>query len=776
MVASRTFLIVGALFAFIFASAVPAQTISVAQGNGQLDCDGCATGSYSFFDELVVLVQDASGNPVSNATVNWSVTDADLIQPPRGVLISGATTVTGSTAAGATVNLCNQTGYSCNRYNGSDTGGLTLRVMAVTATLTNGQSVTFTLTETPNASSSGATESNAKVQVTAPQPNSTTTFQGTANTTETSTPITVNVQTNGGLPIPNVSVRLIPDPGNSAGSPTASCATGTGADPQSVLTDSTGNATCDVAFGSIPSSGTPPQPVYFWVLIGGVPATLAGNPLVLGLGNAVGYAAPFNGRYALIVTPSTANAVQIVSGNFQSANSGQAIPLPLVVQVVDASTPPNPLPSTPITWSVTPTGSAVITPSGTATGSNGRASATVVLSPNAAGLVQVTASTANGKTATFSLTATIVVTVTSLKPVSSTNNQSVPEGSTFQPISVQLTTGTGQTLANVPVQFTVTSGPASLNGTNPATTGATGLAAIGVNAGTTAGSVVITATAGGQTATFNLTVTPPGITLTNTNFVNGAGFFQSDTTGTFSALSPCSVGTLVIGPTLTPATLPAMPNLFPAPLQQPSGVSIVFNPLTTKESAPILNVTGLNSAQTLITFQVPCDNTLNGTIPVSVTVNNASTLQPVGVVVREASLGIFEIPMSDGVRRALLIHQDGTIVSLEQPARPNEMVRMIVTGIGPTSPPLATGALPQPGVDSISTAYFKAVAIGTQGGIPVVSEKASPDFIGAYEITFVVPANAATNNNTVLEIGVIVNTGESMVFGQPSGSKIPIQQ
>lgn len=297
-----------------------------------------------------------------------------------------------------------------------------------------------------------------------------------------------------------------------------------------------------------------------------------------------------------------------------------------------------------------------------------------------------------------------------------------------------------------------------------------------MNAGTTAGPVTITATVGNLSVTFHLTVQPPGINLTYTNFLNGAGFFATDTAGTFSALSPCGIGTLVIGAPLTPATLPATPNLFPAALQQPSGASITFNPSTgSAESAPIFNVTAMNSAQTLITFQVPCDLAGNGgQVPVSVTLNGASTVQPVSVVVRNASLGIFEIPMSDGVRRALLIHQDGTIVSLEQPARPSEMIRMLVTGIGRTSPPLVTGALPQ--VDTLSTAYYKAVALGNQGGIPIVSERASPDLIGAYEITFMVPANATTNPNTLLEVGVIMNAGENLQFGQPAGSKIPIHQ
>lgn len=444
MAASRILLFAGVLFALIFTHAASAQTISIVQGAGQLDCEGCATGTYPFLDDEVVLVTDASGNPVGNATVNWTVVAADGFNTPQGTL-DHLTTVTSSGTSGA--GLCFQVGYSCNRYSGNDTGGQFLRVMAVTASLaSNSQSVTFTLTETPNPVASGATEQNANAQVTGPAIN--TLFQGTSGTTS-STPITVSVFTNSGQPIPNVSVRLVPDFGTPAGSPTASCATAANADPGSTLTNSSGIATCNVVFGPIPSTGQAPNfnLTFFRVLIGGIVAPQqvqnvqdAGS---LGLGGPNGFAAPLAARYELIVTPATPNAVQIISGNNQTANPGQNFAASLVVEVLDGSSPPNTLSSIPVTWTVSPAGAATVTPASSTTGSNGQTSVNVILSSTAAGPVSVTATTANGKSATFTLTANVLVTVTTLNIVSG-NNQSVPVGQAFQPITVQVTTSGGR--------------------------------------------------------------------------------------------------------------------------------------------------------------------------------------------------------------------------------------------------------------------------------------------------------------------------------------------
>jgi uncharacterized protein (TIGR03437 family) len=274
-------------------------------------------------------------------------------------------------------------------------------------------------------------------------------------------------------------------------------------------------------------------------------------------------------------------------------------------------------------------------------------------------------------------------------------------------------------------------------------------------------------------------VLPPGLNLTTANFLNGAGFFATGDQNS-GALSPCSVGTVVIGTPLTTATRPAVPNLFGIATQQPLGASVIFNPASTPDQAPILNVTGINSAQTLITFQVPCDVIPSGAVPVSVTLGSATTITPVSLDIRGASPGIFELPMSDGIRRAVGVRPDGTFVSISNPARRGEIIRIYITGIGPVSPALTTNALPTPGVDSLSTAAYLAVQVGNQGGVegvPVLSSsRVSPSLLGVFELDIMIPADALQGNNTFLEVGVLVTSTGNYQFAQPGvGSKLPIQ-
>src|SRR5437879_3907691 len=65
-----------------------AQTLSMVSGNGQLVLQ------FSVSSPLVVLVRDASGNPVKNALVNWAITAG----PGMGIKTSNYTDLTGQAA------------------------------------------------------------------------------------------------------------------------------------------------------------------------------------------------------------------------------------------------------------------------------------------------------------------------------------------------------------------------------------------------------------------------------------------------------------------------------------------------------------------------------------------------------------------------------------------------------------------------------------------------------------------------------------------------------
>src|SRR5215469_1347409 len=128
-----------------------AASITVVQGNGQMICDGCPMTGLPFFDPLIVKVTDASGNPVQNAQVTWSIVSTTATF--AGSLAS-QTTPTGS-ASGASAVACNfyntsapqNTGEACNVFlEGSPaTPQVGYIVNTIQASISSGQSVTFTL-------------------------------------------------------------------------------------------------------------------------------------------------------------------------------------------------------------------------------------------------------------------------------------------------------------------------------------------------------------------------------------------------------------------------------------------------------------------------------------------------------------------------------------------------------------------------------------------------------------------------------------------------------
>ena len=70
---------------------------------------------------------------------------------------------------------------------------------------------------------------------------------------------------------------------------------------------------------------------------------------------------------------------------------------------------------------------------------------------------------------------------------------------------------------------------------------------------------------------------------------------------------------------------------------------------------------------------------------VPITVNVGGGTATVNMPVQAATPGIFETVMTDGTRRAVAIRPDGSFVSLQNPARRGEIIRVFVTGMGPTS-------------------------------------------------------------------------------------------
>jgi uncharacterized protein (TIGR03437 family) len=530
---------------------------------------------------------------------------------------------------------------------------------------------------------------------------------------------------NNAAPVPGVNVKVLQ--GDQTTEPSVACVADPGQPAGTVLTNASGIATCNLIFSG--KTGT--------------------SAFFLTIGGGGGASNPYWKQYPSNAIPFQVNAgppaaIKLVSGNNQSVNSGQTLPAPLVAEVDDASG--NPLPNVDVTWDV-PQGQATLTNSRTISDANGRVSSSAIAG-GTGGAVQIRVRAVSNPSIQLIFNISVNLNITALQILSG-NNQSAAYNTQFaQPLVVQVNNGS-QPVPGVGVSFAVTSGPATLSSPT-ATTDANGRAQVTATAGSTSGAATVVATAGTFTQTFSLTVRPPG--PGNVTFSNGAGFQPN-------FIAPCSVATITgtglatgLQGVVTPGNL-----IGPLPVQI-ANVQVRFG----NTLAPIYNVANINGQES-VTVQVPCDVT-PGSAQVTITVGGGSNTFTTQV--QAVAPGIFQVAMSDNVRRGVLVKPDGSFVSLENPARRGEIVRMYTTGLGP--------ALPAPGTNQFGLLEQNqdvqgSVVVGVNNaGVPLVKyARYAANMIGVYEVAFQVPDDAPAGNNVPLAISV------GGVFG--NGSSLPIQ-
>jgi adhesin/invasin len=725
----------------------PANVI-VALGNGQMICPGCAQrGGPFFYNPIYALVTDANGNPIVNYPVSWTVSSG-----VGSVNSSSSNTDSTGTATASPVSQAALYGF-LNYY----------QPFVITATAGN---VIATFIET-NAQTDESGNQRIFVDFSAAPLG--TELSGT--TGSTGTPFTVRVYSDvGGTPIPNVSVRLFNYADGSSGpsptTPSVYCTTGSGADPYSALTDSTGTATCTPVFGPKTGSGQ------VALLVGGVPAgewsipgTASGtlyNPGPVTYQPGAQFVLPAyqdSQAFSISVTPATVTSITAATGNGQSAIAGAALASPLVATVNGTS---GPLAGQQVTWSVTPAGAAVFNTEATTSNSSGQVSTNVTFTAAAAGAVtiKVTSATNSSASATFTVTAVPPVTIASLTKVGGDGQTAIIDTAFATPLAVQLATSSGSAVA-VPITFSV-SGPATLSASS-ASTNASGVAQVTATAGSAPGAVTVTATVGSFSVTFSLTVVPQGPTVTASSFLNGADQQRG-------SISACGLATLAAS-----GVAPAVAGTLVAPLVGPlpyqlGNTSISFTNSTGADPAPLISVSA-NAA----TFLVPCD-LASGSVAVKVTASGSSTT--VNVNLLPASPGIFQTEQSDGVSRAVIERPDGSFASPSNPARRGETVTAFATGLGALSPTVSTNSLPLPGSAGYTTgtpsnASGQIIVGVNNAGTLVEASQLSPTQPGVWMITFQVPQNAPQSNSVVFSVGV-VPAGSSAPF-YSAGSLIPVE-
>jgi len=691
-----------------------AQSITIVSGNGQL-----ALQSTQATQPLSILVKDTAGAAVANTTVTWAVTGGGTILPCAGFTLTNNQQVTDAT------------GKAC---------------------------VTFI---TPSISFAGGTTAFGQSTVTASALNATASFTETAIGTDPTgiplvqaqlvypstadlpligqagqknpTQLKATVNATGGFggagqAIPNVAVRIdAPDPTTS---PSISCSQG-----NTIYTDSTGTATCDLVFGGKLGSGV------FSVSIGEY----------LNFGNKT-----------FQVNAGQFGLIRILSGDNQSGTPGSAINSPLLAILSDLGG--NPVSGVSVLWEVT-SGTATLTNQSTVSDSTGRVSARVVLG-NSAGPVKIRLSAPGTTVTPVIFTVGVNIVVTGLQKVSGDSQNAFINTDFAQPLVVQVNGASGA-VQGAPVVFaipvtppgTATAGTATL-GTPNATTDAQGRASTTVHAGATAGTITITATSGTFNQTFTLVVQPPGPVFTSNSFFTSAGLRPGGVSpGNIVRITAAGVATGVQGCVNGAGLVGGVPL-------QVANVTVQFG----TSSAPIYNVCNLGTGQEFVTVQVPFDITAPGTVAVTIKSGTGSATASVPTV--QASPGLFDVVMSDNRRRAILERPDGTFVSLENRARKGEILRAYVTGLGPGVFGGVATTTNQAGIPGVEFTPTYPVVVGVNNaGVRVVSVAYSPDVVGVYIVSFEVPAETPSGQDIPFVVAVSLSSG--LAFSNPSS--LPIQ-
>jgi len=731
MTKTKSIVLAFAVALFLLCNSAFAQaTLSIVSGNGQLACEACVGQGVPFiiFNPVVVQVKDApgpNGKPVAGATVTWVFNSDPTTQAGFGNVTSSTTTTDANGQASTTFSLTPQLGSLFSRSYVAATITATLTALPAGIAGTVPQSVVFTESDalTDSQTNPGSGSGIIQVQASLVSPAVGTTLTGPAGSVS-ATPIQIHVgSTTGNIGVPGVAVLVIPPTDTTQ--PSISCQNVSGSQQNSALTDASGNATCTVVFGPRQGSGTAQV--------------------------AVGQTNPpfFSANLPFQVTQGIPGGVVPSTGNNQSGSAGATLPAPLVAIVQDQAG--NPLPGVNVTWTVS-SGSGTLFNVRNQSDSQGRVSANLTLgsSPGAVS-IRVTVD-GQPQVAAAVFTETVNLAVSGFTTVSG-NNQSTAISTAFPaPLVVQVTNN-GQPVAGVTVNFAVTSGSATANPPNPQTN-AQGQAQTTIQAGATTGAVVVTATVGNFTQTFNLTVTPPGPTLTASSFRNAA----SNVAG---AISPCSLATIVasgIAPGISGSILPPIIGALPLSL---NGTSVAFSGTAGANLfAPIMSLTNSNGQESM-TIEIPCDLT-PGNVSVTVATGPNSS-KSINVTLQEAAPGIFELAGSDRKLRAVILKPDGSFASLQNPARRGELVHVFVTGIGPVNPPIGTNQIGIPDVPSLAT---DSVIVGlNNSGVGVTQIKYAQDLIGIYDVSFMVPTDAPVGD---LPLVVAVTVGGNFIFSQPS--------
>jgi uncharacterized protein (TIGR03437 family) len=142
--------------------------------------------------------------------------------------------------------------------------------------------------------------------------------------------------------------------------------------------------------------------------------------------------------------------------------------------------------------------------------------------------------------------------------------------------------------------------------------------------------------------------------------------------------------------------------------------------------------------------------------------NNGSRATIPGVPVRPIFPQIFEFELG-GTKYAAALHADFSVVTPQNPARSGEVILLFLTGMGATSPPIATNvAGPAPPAITL-----RSPSVGLNGeGMEILGSFYAPGLYTAYQINFRVGPNVRSG---LASLSVVVDGVASQ------DAKLPIQ-
>jgi uncharacterized protein (TIGR03437 family) len=176
--------------------------------------------------------------------------------------------------------------------------------------------------------------------------------------------------------------------------------------------------------------------------------------------------------------------------------------------------------------------------------------------------------------------------------------------------------------------------------------------------------------------------------------------------------------------------------------------------------APILALWGMEDQEAMI-VQVPFE-AQPGETTVTLRAGGMESTKKVNIL--RGTPGIFEMQMADDQIRAIALHPDGSLVDLEHPAHPAEILRLFATGMGPLLPRPNTNE-PGPAEGAAEPAQRLIVGVNNTG-VPLISAHYAEGMIGVEEITFQVPRSVASADDVPLQLGVLL--GRKTVYSNTS--------